>query len=222
MPTPAKAGNRKAPTGQCSNCCVSTLHFLHHVCHRGIQRLLCTSCVLRFHPTSFCPSCFTFYDAVLPHPSKRISCSKCASFTHTHCAATSPLSPYICPPCKNSSFSFFHQSDRIDKRQAIVLLCASRIAMSSMTKSTASARKEAERKVREAAVARMRAREALEHLVWVSNEENVRRQNKRSMEINKNNGNLEVVSKVEEMEDNNGDFDSLLRHLENSLIKEEV
>ncbi|GLT38558.1 hypothetical protein SLA2020_128000 [Shorea laevis] len=214
MPTPAKAGNRETPTGQCSSCGVSTLHFLHHVCHRGIQRLLCTSCVLRFHPTSFCPGCFTFYDGVLPHPSKRISCSKCASFTHTHCAATSPLSPYICPPCKNSSFSF-HQSNRIDKRQAIVLLCALRISMSSMNKSTASAKEEAERKVREAVVARVRAREALEHLVWVSNEEKARRQN----------GNVEnnwVATEVEEMEDDDGHFVSLVRHLENGLIKEEV
>ncbi|GLT96499.1 hypothetical protein SLE2022_141150 [Rubroshorea leprosula] len=226
MPTPIKTGNRQSPTGQCSNCGVSTLHFLHQVRHGGIQRRLCTSCVLRLHPTSFCPVCFAFYDGVPPHPSKRISCSKCASFTHSHCAATSPLSPYICTPCNNSSpssFSFFHQTDRVDKKQAVVLLCAARIAASSMSKAAALAKEEAEKKVREAACARKRAREALEHLVWVSNEESARRQEEIWNGNNNNNGVAIAIAiaNAKDEEEMDGDFESLVRDLENTLVKEE-
>ncbi|KAG7024048.1 hypothetical protein SDJN02_15077, partial [Cucurbita argyrosperma subsp. argyrosperma] len=58
---------------ECGNCGSHGRWILHHVRLRGINRRLCTSCVLRLHPTSFCPSCFHFYDPSVspPHPSNR-------------------------------------------------------------------------------------------------------------------------------------------------------
>ncbi|XP_031280290.1 uncharacterized protein LOC116138742 [Pistacia vera] len=171
-------------SGECGNCGTHIRLFLHNVRLRGIQRKLCTSCVLRLHPSSFCPICFTFYDSNPPHPSKRLSCAKCASFTHSHCAAPSSLSsPFLCPPCSDpTTFNFFknppakstNKNDMpsednknvhvIDSKSGPVLLCAARIAGASMGKAVLVARIEAEKKAKEAAAARKRAREALEHV----------------------------------------------------------
>ncbi|KAK8543056.1 hypothetical protein V6N12_015625 [Hibiscus sabdariffa] len=170
----------------------------------GILRRLCTACVLRLHPSSFCPVCFVFYAGSPPQPAKRVACSNCCSITHSHCAGDTLLTSYRCPPCKNSSFSFFPLRDnKMDKELALPLLCASKIASSSMGNAVTVAWAEADRKVREAAVARKRAREALEHLVVLTRKEN---------------GN------VEELELDNGDGDGdididLVRHIEDSLVK---
>ncbi|XP_021898924.1 uncharacterized protein LOC110815436 [Carica papaya] len=168
----------------CGNCGSNNRWLLHNVRLRDMYRRLCTSCVLRLHPSSFCPSCFTFYDSGPPHPSKRLSCSKCSSFTHSHCAPSSPT-PYLCPPCKDSKFSFFdvnapnnNNSNNpncpvrfIDKKLADALLCAAKIASASMGKGVIIARAEAERRVREAAVARKRAKEALEKMSLIYSKE---------------------------------------------------
>ncbi|KAJ9186049.1 hypothetical protein P3X46_005603 [Hevea brasiliensis] len=165
--------------GECGNCGFKDTWLLHHVRLRGIYRRLCTSCVLRLHPSSFCPSCFTFYDSSPPPPSKRLSCSNCSSFTHSHCVPPHPPSslPFLCPPCADPNFSFFHldktNNRTIDKKMATVLLCAARIAASSMAKAVIVARAEAERRVREAAVCRKRAREALEHVALVAKRKDV-------------------------------------------------
>ncbi|KAJ9180383.1 hypothetical protein P3X46_008636 [Hevea brasiliensis] len=165
--------------GQCGNCDTKDSWPLHHVRLRGIYRRLCTSCVLRLHPSSFCPSCFTLYDSSPPPPSKRLSCSNCSSFTHSHCAPSHPPSPFpfLCPPCADPNFSFFHldktDNRTIDKKMATVLLCAAKIAASSMAKAVIVARTEAERRVREAAVCRKRAREALEHVALVAKRKEV-------------------------------------------------
>ncbi|XP_044473322.1 uncharacterized protein LOC123201820 [Mangifera indica] len=178
-------------SGECGNCGTYIGLFIHNVRLRGIQRKLCTSCVLRLHPSSFCPICFTFYDSNPPHPSKRLSCAKCGSFTHSHCAKPLALSsPYHCPPCSDpKNFNFFKnhpakstntdpnpnttgnmRSDDdknahvIDSKSAAVLLCAARIAAASMEKAVLVARIEEEKKAKEAAAARKRAREALEHV----------------------------------------------------------
>lgn len=63
----------------------------------------------------------------------------------------------------------------IDKKAARVLLCAARIAAVSMSKAVLVARAEAERRVREAALSRKRAREALEHVVAVATKEKAKR-----------------------------------------------
>ncbi|KAK0592227.1 hypothetical protein LWI29_015433 [Acer saccharum] len=171
-----------ASGGDCGNCGAHLRGLLHNVRLRGIQRKLCTSCVLRLHPSSFCPVCFAFYDSNPPHPSKRFACSKCASFTHSLCASTPPPSPYLCPPCSApspASFTFFRNDAsagggrRIDGKSAAVILCAARIASASMAKAVAVARIEAEKKAKDAASARKRAREALERVALLITKNNV-------------------------------------------------
>ncbi|KAK8520249.1 hypothetical protein V6N13_031289 [Hibiscus sabdariffa] len=196
---------------QCSNCSAHAPSFLHQVRHLGILRRLCTACVLRLHPSSFCPVCFVFYAGSPPHPAKRVACSNCCSITHSHCAGDTLLTSYLCPPCKNSSFSFFPLRDnKIDKKLALPLLCASKIASSSMGNAVTVAWAEADRRVREAAIARKRAREALEQLVVLTRKEN---------------GNADPA-KFEELDMDNGDEDGdmdmdidLVRHIEDSLVK---
>ncbi|KAJ8752349.1 hypothetical protein K2173_003985 [Erythroxylum novogranatense] len=160
---------------ECGNCNAKDATIIHHVRLRGIYRRLCTSCVLRLHPTLFCPYCFSFYETTPPPPSKRITCSNCASFTHSHCSPPPPSStPFLCPPCSSPNFSFFTHSAQkvIDQQMAVTLLCAARIASASMAKAVVVARAEAERRGREAALCRKRAKEALEHLTFLFNNNN--------------------------------------------------
>ncbi|XP_062004448.1 uncharacterized protein LOC133721753 [Rosa rugosa] len=186
-PGSASAGGGGAAGGgvvvveECSNCGTKKGWVLHNVRYRATLRRLCTSCVLRLHPASFCPICFLFQDhnhnnSQNAPPPNLVSCSKCPSLSHSDClppyAAFSP-SPFLCPPCAsaNPKFSFFELDDRnrvLDKRLAAVLLCAASIAASSMSKAVANSRAEAERRVREAALARKRAREALDRFVLIS------------------------------------------------------
>ncbi|PON69581.1 Zinc finger, FYVE/PHD-type [Parasponia andersonii] len=173
-PSPYNNARLTAPSsGECGNCGSQKRWVLHHVRIRGIHRRLCTSCVLRLHPSSFCPTCFQFYDSNnnVPPSSKRLTCSKCSSFTHSHCAPTNQppsSSAYLCPPCASPNFVFFDigsdPNRAIDKRLALILLCAAKISAASMNKAVILARGEAERRVREAALARKRAREALDNL----------------------------------------------------------
>ncbi|KAM6597697.1 hypothetical protein CsatA_008221 [Cannabis sativa] len=191
-PTPLIKNNNnhaRLATAECGNCGSPNRWVLHHVRIRGIHRRLCTTCVLRLHPSLFCPGCFQFYDSNnVPPPSKRLTCSKCSSFTHTHCAQTPPpsrppptsssasvmasssgsASSYLCPACASPNFNFFDVDSEpnraIDKKLALVLLCAAKISAASMTKAVIVARAEAERRVREAALARKRAKEALDNL----------------------------------------------------------
>ncbi|KAM5560898.1 hypothetical protein ABKV19_021833 [Rosa sericea] len=182
-PGSASAGGGGAAGGvveACSNCGTKKGWVLHNVRYRATLRRLCTSCVLRLHPASFCPICFLYQDhnnnSQNAPPPNLVSCSKCPSLSHSDClppyAAFSP-SPFLCPPCAsaNPKFSFFELDDRnkvLDKRLAAVLLCAASIAASSMSKAVAISRAEAERRVREAALARKRAREALDRFVLLS------------------------------------------------------
>ncbi|XP_050382962.1 uncharacterized protein LOC126799743 [Argentina anserina] len=179
---PTPNGTVVAPPGsaargeECSNCGTKKGWILHNVRYRAVLRRLCTSCVLRLHPGSFCPFCFLFHQNPQNAPNL-VSCSKCPSLSHPDClppyAAFSP-SPFLCPPCSSSSapnFSFFRldtNNNTLDKRLAAVLLCAATIAANSMSKAVAFARAEADRKVREAAAARKRAREALDRFVILS------------------------------------------------------
>ncbi|KAL2325633.1 hypothetical protein Fmac_024691 [Flemingia macrophylla] len=148
--------------GECSNCCQKERWLFHRLLIRGIDRRLCTSCVLRLHPSSFCPSCFHFFDHPPTAAHRFVTCSKCSSLTHLECLPSPPPPTFLCPPCSNSSFSFFPDaSTPIDQHHAQVLICASKVASASANKSLALASTRAERAVRESALARKKARDAL-------------------------------------------------------------
>ncbi|KAL7237722.1 hypothetical protein ACSBR2_003927 [Camellia fascicularis] len=171
--------NDYTTTTVCGNCgTAEQRRLLHHVRHRGIFRRLCTTCVLRLHPHSFCPTCFLIYD-LSPTPSNdTVSCFKCYSSSHSRCVSPNPPKPYICPLCANPNLPIFTlkkvedevgkggdgNCQEIDLKAAKVLLVAARIAAASMSKAAVTARAEAERRVKEAAFTRKRAREALEHV----------------------------------------------------------
>ncbi|CAI9781718.1 unnamed protein product [Fraxinus pennsylvanica] len=183
----------------CGNCGVEERRLLHHVRHRGIFRRLCSTCVLRLHPQSFCPTCFQVYPPS-PPPDSVITCSKCYSSSHSYCV-TSPASAvnhYICPLCVNPSSPIFNLNKAteanvigggesldvsgksevyrvIDKPAAKILLAAAKIAAASMAKAAVAARAEAERRAKEAAFTRKRAREALEHVAYLVVKEKVRK-----------------------------------------------
>ncbi|XP_022961460.1 uncharacterized protein LOC111462036, partial [Cucurbita moschata] len=80
------------------------------------------------------------------------------------------------------------------RKTAVVLLCAAKIASASMGKAVIVARADAERKVREVAVARKRAREALEHVGFLLARERARRKEEASMEVS-GSGNMETKDK---------------------------
>ncbi|KAJ0250662.1 hypothetical protein HA466_0139680 [Hirschfeldia incana] len=160
----------------CDGCGSRDSWVIHPARYRSTLCFFCTHCLLRKHPTSFCPSCFAFYDSSPPHHFRRVSCSDCGSYTHIHCAgagddANSP--PYRCPPCRDpDSFSFFRPIIDaangvrcMDKSLSGAFLCAAKIAASSMNKAVYIAKCDAERKGKEAAVARKRAREALDDVI---------------------------------------------------------
>ncbi|KAL2536909.1 uncharacterized protein Fot_18300 [Forsythia ovata] len=184
----------------CGNCGVEERRLLHHVRHRGIFRRLCTTCVLRLHPQSFCPTCFQVYPPSPPHDSV-ITCFKCYSSSHSYCVTVpaSPSNNYICPLCINPNSPIFNLKKAteanvrigggegldvsvnsevyrvIDKTAAKILLAAAKIAAASMSKAAVAARAEAERRAKEAAFTRKRAKEALEHVAYLVVREKVRK-----------------------------------------------
>uniref|UniRef100_A0A7N0U8Y8 Uncharacterized protein n=1 Tax=Kalanchoe fedtschenkoi TaxID=63787 RepID=A0A7N0U8Y8_KALFE len=156
---------------ECGNCSFKDRWLLHYVRLRGEHRRLCTSCVLKLHPGSFCSTCFELFEGSVPHH-ERVICQKCPSITHTSCVPNSDNvgKSYTCPPCSDSSFAFFdvkRNSDQrleIDLKSSKVLLCAARIAAESMTRAVNMAEADAFRRVKEATVSRKRAKEALEEI----------------------------------------------------------
>ncbi|KAJ0237680.1 hypothetical protein HA466_0246180 [Hirschfeldia incana] len=160
------------PPEMCGQCQSRDSWVIHSARLRGILRFYCTHCLLRNHPASFCPTCFAFYDSSPPHQSRRVSCSDCNSNTHIHCAGDAKSPPYRCPPCRDpDGFSFFRPivdengARCMDKSLSDAFLCAAKIAASSMNKAVTFYRSEAERKGKDAAVAKKRAREALEDVL---------------------------------------------------------
>ncbi|KAM7274216.1 hypothetical protein ACFE04_028880 [Oxalis oulophora] len=197
---------------KCSSCEFSTKCplFIHNVRFRGVLRRLCTSCVLRLHPSSFCPTCFDYYEANPPHSSKRLTCTNCSSFTHTSCAGTIPNKAFLCRACASDPNSFkFFDLDKLgvqtvdgkvllDKGLAPVLLCAARISSSSMHKAVVVARAEAERRIREAAGTRQRARDALDDLyiascLWKEQKKQILEEEQRMMIADNHDNNMNAV-----------------------------
>ncbi|KAE9611900.1 hypothetical protein Lal_00048912 [Lupinus albus] len=207
-----------ATKGVCNNCNLKQRWFLHRVLYRGTDRSLCSSCVLRLHPSSFCPTCLEFYDHNLSSTSSSsthrfISCIKCSSLTHLRCLPSSspPPSSFLCHPCSSSDFKFLNPNNAhnvFDKKHALISLCAAKIASASVTRALAAARATADRNVRESAAARKRAREALvcvdslqrlEGSIEVSGSRNVGINNQKvQVQVNHS-----VVSKKEELNGQN-------------------
>ncbi|KAK9136561.1 hypothetical protein Sjap_007155 [Stephania japonica] len=167
---------------ECTNCSCQERWLLHNVRLREVYHRLCTSCVLKLHPGLFCPVCFEVYEGG-SLPVDRVMCLRCSSVPHSSCVAKEVASCYICPPCLNPNFVFFSSGslslgcrnvkgetfgggDRgaIDVKTAKVLVAAAHIASISMSKAAGVAKMEAEKKVREAASARKRARDALQRV----------------------------------------------------------
>ncbi|KAF5789722.1 hypothetical protein HanRHA438_Chr09g0386641 [Helianthus annuus] len=176
-------------TTVCGQCGIEDRKFLHHVRHRGTFRRLCTTCVLRLHPQCFCPNCLGVYDR--SPPIDAVVCYKCYSSSHPTCVSppisttmTSTMSTMTssrcsspCASCVNPNLLVLNLNrvesrnnggrvvDRIDLNAARLLLAAGKIAAMSMNKAEVAAANEAERRAKEAAYTRKRAREALDHVV---------------------------------------------------------
>uniref|UniRef100_A0A0D9UZ09 Zinc finger PHD-type domain-containing protein n=1 Tax=Leersia perrieri TaxID=77586 RepID=A0A0D9UZ09_9ORYZ len=139
---------------------------LHRVRHNGGAWRLCSSCVLLCHRKAICSVCLLF---VFPNTEPVVSCSSCGAVAHLACIRD-PSSYFVCPPCaaaaEGRAFSYVaprpHAPDDDDELAARAVLIASRLALESITRTAADARKHAESRVREAAAARMRARHMLD------------------------------------------------------------
>lgn len=145
--------------------CGSATVLLHNVPHLGVFASLCSACVLRQKPGSFCPVCFDVYDdATRPAAHSRVMCLRCPALAHLTClpsAGSSPAFRYLCPPCADPSFSFTDSGGVVFAKQHI---CAAKIAAASMRRAAAVARADAEQKVMGALLARRNAKEALERV----------------------------------------------------------
>lgn len=180
----------------CSGCGIEERFLLHNVPDKGAPRRFCTTCVLKNHPGLFCPTCFDVF-IELPPPQERVKCIKCSSISHSACVGFNVGSRYECPLCKNPNFAFFDIAGsnkklkgidgasgssvperRIDKGSAKVLLAAARIASALMNKAATVARVDAERKIKEAQLAKKRAREALERVAYLASQEEEEEKNK--------------------------------------------
>ncbi|KAJ0978673.1 hypothetical protein J5N97_014147 [Dioscorea zingiberensis] len=180
---------------------------LHHIRHRGVFCRLCTSCVLKYHPGSFCCGCFEVLDVSPPPEHPLVHCSKCPSASHVSCLRDPALAPqFVCPICDNpGGFSYFPVGSaggedgrrRVDLAAATVLLAAARVAAASMTRAAVAARVDAERKAREAALARKRAREMLERVFSLSKK--VRLEKKVESGVAMVSGVLEAVEQKKKM-----------------------
>ncbi|KDP28008.1 hypothetical protein JCGZ_19088 [Jatropha curcas] len=178
---------------ECGGCGGVRRWVLHNVRHRAAYRRLCTNCILKSHQGLFCPFCFEVYDESLP-PHERLMCLKCPSISHLSCVPWShPHSPpsFLCPACSTPNFSFFNLDSNnatnsgtpIDKDSARALLAGARIAAVSMAKAATVARVEAERRVKEAALAKKRAREALERLAYLAAKEKEMKEKDRDSKV---------------------------------------
>ncbi|XP_057806181.1 uncharacterized protein LOC131021108 [Salvia miltiorrhiza] len=159
--------------GECQGCRSAPI-LVHHVPHLGVFSALCTACVLRHKPGSFCPVCFdTYDDSTRPAAHSRIMCLRCPALAHLTCLPSARSSRYLCPQCSDPAFSFIDSGPAAADGTAAVAftkdfakqhLCAAKIAAASMHRAAAVARADAEQKVMGALLARRNAKEAIERV----------------------------------------------------------
>ncbi|KAK9735688.1 hypothetical protein RND81_04G220200 [Saponaria officinalis] len=182
----------------CEDCKLDDRLILHNIARipKSPPQRLCTSCVLLHYRKSICAECLEPYDAnsLIPPPlttatttgnNRLFSCMRCDNWSHSGCPRPHvPKTPYICPPCRLPNFKYFDyrkpnknkkrcengdaKNQAIDKEASKQFLGAAKIAAVTVAKATAVVRFEAERKAKEAALARKRASEAIDHVVAVS------------------------------------------------------
>ncbi|CAA7051241.1 unnamed protein product [Microthlaspi erraticum] len=169
---------------QCAVCEESEPSFIHTVSNSGVFRRLCTDCLLREHREIFCPVCVDLFNGCLP-PDDGITCVNCPSIAHRSCspppssfaASSSSVTSFTCPTCSDPNFSFFPKSHvpssgngtdgsgtLLDEKSAKALVAASKIAVVSMTDAAAMLKEEAVKKILDAKMAKMRAKDALGNL----------------------------------------------------------
>ncbi|XP_009369704.2 uncharacterized protein LOC103959086 [Pyrus x bretschneideri] len=167
----------------CGVCGSSERWFLHYIHHKGAFQRLCTNCVLQNYRGLYCPLCLDYFDQPLP-ARDRVMCVKCPSVSHPACVlvANSSFHGFECHSCPQG-YLFFTlnrpQNDAndaktaclIDKANAKALVAAAKIAAASMAKAAVLARTDSERRVREAVLAKKKAREALEKLSSLVNKQ---------------------------------------------------
>ncbi|GAA0140110.1 hypothetical protein LIER_01527 [Lithospermum erythrorhizon] len=171
----------------CGNCGVDGHKILHNVRHRGIFRRLCTSCVLRLHPQSFCPTCFVVYQTPII-PNSVVTCVKCYSSSHSTCVGPAQQPRYYCPMCVGGGEPVFvlrkpcegslgieEGGVVIDERGARVLVAAAMISSLSMNEAEVAARAVAERRAKDAAVTRKRAMQALDYMAMIASREKMKK-----------------------------------------------
>ncbi|KAH9608621.1 hypothetical protein KSS87_022759 [Heliosperma pusillum] len=105
-----------------------------------------------------------------------LPCIRCENWSHFACPGPKiPKSPYLCPPCMSPNFRYYDWSNNrrkgkesIEKDAAMQLLGAAKIAAITVAKAATIARVESERRVKDAALARKRAREAIDRVMAVA------------------------------------------------------
>ncbi|KAI3946841.1 hypothetical protein MKW98_003404 [Papaver atlanticum] len=201
--------NKPKKITECSNCTSIQKWVLHNIRHRGDIRKFCTSCVLKLHPGLFCPNCFEVYEtsnlssSIAITSTNRVTCLKCPSVVHHDCISKDIVNRYVCPTCLNPNFDFVDlgkplndvipSSRVIDLNKAKVFLAAATISSVSMERAALTLRVEAEKRVKEAAIARKIAKDVLENVNVVAMEEKEKKD--MNMEVG---GSSSVIVPVEE------------------------
>ncbi|KAL7590976.1 hypothetical protein Lser_V15G33766 [Lactuca serriola] len=179
---PTTTTNHPTLATVCGHCGVEERKLLHNVRLRGNFRRLCTTCVLRLHTQYFCPACLGVYER--SPPVDAVVCYKCYSSSHPNCVSSPPVSSIAssrgsspCSSCLNPNALVLNLNRlengtrtggrAIDNNAARLLFAAGRIASMSMNKAEVAASTEAERRSKEAAYTKKRAREALDHVVYL-------------------------------------------------------
>ncbi|KAL5229136.1 hypothetical protein ABZP36_017401 [Zizania latifolia] len=172
-PAPSCTSSAHGP-GDCEGVGCASSHDvwpLHLIRLDGRFHRLCSSCFLLSHRGAFCSVCLLF---VFPDPAFQegyydpiVACSRCAAVAHLSC--TPDPSYFVCSTCaaaaEGRAFSYAPTGGApraLDDRTARVIFVAAQLAHESVNRDAVAAREEADRLVREAAVARKRARDMLD------------------------------------------------------------
>ncbi|XP_059289588.1 uncharacterized protein LOC132043123 isoform X1 [Lycium ferocissimum] len=156
---------------RCAICDATRPFILHLIPYRGLQRHICTACVLDSHPGSFCPICFDVFLNNPPPPLLCLLCLKCPSISHISCVPHPHPSSYLCPLCSNPNFTFFHVTPNannntieINLHLAKQLVAAATIAFESINNAAVMARINADIRVQEALLSKAEAKQVLDRL----------------------------------------------------------